>query len=177
MDLVDAIQPDERAVLVARHDRGGGSGPRVVSPSVDPHSGSPRKIATGESPRIRIAATSNVPASEAAAVTEAAATAGQSTSRPVPAGPPAGDVTDGSVTASKPSPTPSPTVAEHRTTAPYSNASVDTTFPSFAPSASKDAASYSYRRPPKYADRTSASIASATPAMAAANSMPIARFS
>ena len=88
-------------------------------------------------------ATRNVPASEAAATIAAAAIAGQSTTRPVAAGPPAGAVTYEFVAASRPRPTAIPTVAAQRTTAPYSNASVATTFLSFAPSASKDAASYS----------------------------------
>jgi len=90
-----------------------------------------------------MAATRSVPASEAAATIDAAAIAGQSTMRPVGEGSPAGAVTYECVIASKPNPTPIQTAAEHRTTAPYSNASTETTFLGLAPSASKDAASYS----------------------------------
>src|SRR6266704_4354124 len=115
----------------------------VVTPFLDAHSGSPRRIATGERRRILTAATRSVPNSEAAATTEATAIAPQSTTRPAPAGPPAADVTWESVIASRPSPTPTPAAAQQRTTAPYSSASVATASWGFAPSAFKDAASYS----------------------------------
>src|SRR5262249_13967365 len=111
--------------------------------SVGAHSGSPRRIATGDSRRILRAVTRSVPDNDAAAAIAAAPVTGQATRTPVAPGPPVGEVTDGGVTGRRPNHTPRPTAAAPQTTALYSNASVETTFLSLAPSASKDAASYS----------------------------------
>src|SRR5262249_18018595 len=131
------------AISVSLPGRSGWPVVPVVTHSVGAHSGSPRRIATGDSRRILRAVTRSVPDNDAAAAIAAAAITGQSTRTPVAAGPPVGEVTYGGGTASRPNPTPRPTAAGPKTPELYSKASGGTTFLSLAPSASKDAASYS----------------------------------
>src|SRR5262249_55670169 len=65
------------------HGQSGRPGVPVVTHSVGAHSGSPRRIATGDSRRILRAVTRSVPDNDAAAAIAAAAITGQSTRTPV----------------------------------------------------------------------------------------------